>query len=112
MLTSQRAASTSECGVRAPSLQGLPIRHGIAYGSPPFPTMSHSIEAELAAIEQQLDERREEEGVEDGLLAEVIEGEGDTVIDGQSFNWSRGDVIAIPSWRPFHHVARREDKAP
>lgn len=31
----------------------------------------------LAALEQQLDERREEQGGEDGLLAEVIEGEGD-----------------------------------
>jgi type I restriction enzyme M protein len=36
-----------------------------------------AIEAELAAIEQQLDERKEEQGGEDGLLAEVIEGEGD-----------------------------------
>jgi type I restriction enzyme M protein len=36
-----------------------------------------SIETELAAIEQQLDEQREEQSGEDGLLAEVIEGEGD-----------------------------------
>lgn len=36
-----------------------------------------AIEAELAAIEQQLDETREEHSGEDGLLAEVIEGEGD-----------------------------------
>ena len=36
-----------------------------------------AIEAELAAIEQQLDEQKEEQGGEDGLLAEVIEGEGD-----------------------------------
>ena len=36
-----------------------------------------SLEAELAAIEQQLDERREEQGGEEGLLSEVIEGEGD-----------------------------------
>jgi type I restriction enzyme M protein len=35
------------------------------------------IEAELAAIEQQLDEQKEEQGGEEGLLAEVIEGEGD-----------------------------------
>jgi type I restriction enzyme M protein len=34
-------------------------------------------EAELATIEQQLDEQWEEQGGEDGLLAEVIEGEGD-----------------------------------
>jgi type I restriction enzyme M protein len=36
-----------------------------------------AIETELAAIEQQLDEKREEQGGEDGLLAEVIEGEGE-----------------------------------
>jgi type I restriction enzyme M protein len=32
---------------------------------------------ELATIEQQLDDQKEEQGGEDGLLAEVIEGEGD-----------------------------------
>jgi len=36
-----------------------------------------ALEAELAGIEQQLDEKREEGSGEDGLLAEVIEGEGD-----------------------------------
>jgi type I restriction enzyme M protein len=35
------------------------------------------IEAELAAIEQQLDEKREEQSGEEGLLLEVIEGEGE-----------------------------------
>lgn len=36
-----------------------------------------ALETELAAIEQQLDDKREEQGGEDGLLAEVVEGEGD-----------------------------------
>ena len=36
-----------------------------------------AIEGELAALEQQLDETREEQGGEEGLLAEVIEGEGE-----------------------------------
>lgn len=36
-----------------------------------------TIEVELAAIDQQLDEKREEQGGEDGLLTEVIEGEGE-----------------------------------
>jgi type I restriction enzyme M protein len=36
-----------------------------------------AIEAELAMIEQQLEEQKEEQGGEEGLLAEVIEGEGD-----------------------------------
>jgi type I restriction enzyme M protein len=36
-----------------------------------------AIEVELAKIAQQLDEQKEEQGGEEGLLAEVIEGEGD-----------------------------------
>lgn len=36
-----------------------------------------AVEAELAAVEQQLDEKREEGSGEEGLLAEVIEGEGE-----------------------------------
>jgi type I restriction enzyme M protein len=36
-----------------------------------------AIEAELSTIEQQLEEQKEEQGGEDGLLTEVIEGEGD-----------------------------------
>lgn len=36
-----------------------------------------ALEGELAALEQQLDEMREEHSGEDGLLAEVIEGEGE-----------------------------------
>lgn len=34
----------------------------------------------------------------------AVEGSGSTIIDGQRFTWRRGDVIAIPSWRPFTHV--------
>ncbi len=34
----------------------------------------------------------------------VIEGEGTTTIDGEQFDWARGDVIAVPSWRPFSHA--------
>jgi len=36
-----------------------------------------AIETELNAVEQELDERKEEQGSEEGLLAEAIEGEGD-----------------------------------
>jgi type I restriction enzyme M protein len=36
-----------------------------------------ALEADIASIEQQLDETREEHSGEDGLLAEVIEGEGE-----------------------------------
>ena len=33
----------------------------------------------------------------------VAEGEGATIIDGESFDWQRGDMVAIPCWRPFEH---------
>ena len=36
-----------------------------------------ALEAEIASIEQQLDEAREEQSGEDGLLVEVLEGEGE-----------------------------------
>ena len=39
--------------------------------------LSKSFDNQLATLEQQLDEMRQENSGEDGLLAEVIEGEGD-----------------------------------
>jgi gentisate 1,2-dioxygenase len=33
----------------------------------------------------------------------VVEGRGATFIDGAALQWQRGDVIAVPSWRPFEH---------
>jgi len=36
-----------------------------------------ALDGRIASLEQQLDEMREEHGGEDGLLAEVVEGEGD-----------------------------------
>jgi gentisate 1,2-dioxygenase len=35
----------------------------------------------------------------------VAMGQGETIIDGQRFAWSRGDVIAAPAWRPHSHMA-------
>jgi gentisate 1,2-dioxygenase len=35
----------------------------------------------------------------------VVKGSGVTEIDGERFEWKRGDVIAAPAWRPHHHVA-------
>ncbi|OWT64173.1 gentisate 1,2-dioxygenase [Candidimonas nitroreducens] len=33
----------------------------------------------------------------------VLEGEGETHIDGEILKWRRGDVIAVPSWRAYQH---------
>lgn len=38
----------------------------------------------------------------------VVSGNGATVIDGVAHPWQAGDVIAIPSWRPYAH---RSDEA-
>jgi len=35
----------------------------------------------------------------------VIEGEGRSTIDGERFEWSRGDVLVVPAWRPALHEA-------
>lgn len=35
----------------------------------------------------------------------VFRGHGTTVIDGERFDWSKGDVIVAPGWRPHHHEA-------
>lgn len=38
----------------------------------------------------------------------VVRGEGRTIVDGETFEWERGDVIAAPSWRSHHHHAASE----
>ncbi len=38
----------------------------------------------------------------------VAEGAGVSVIDGERFEWSRGDVLAVPAWRPHSHCARQD----
>ena len=35
----------------------------------------------------------------------VVRGSGTTSVDGERFEWNRGDVIAAPAWRPHFHEA-------
>jgi gentisate 1,2-dioxygenase len=35
----------------------------------------------------------------------VVQGEGTSTVDGERFEWRRGDVIAAPAWRPHCHEA-------
>jgi gentisate 1,2-dioxygenase len=35
----------------------------------------------------------------------IVKGTGTTTIDGERFEWRRGDVIAAPAWRPHSHEA-------
>jgi gentisate 1,2-dioxygenase len=38
----------------------------------------------------------------------VVDGTGVTVVDGERFEWKRGDVIAAPAWRPHYHEASED----
>jgi len=38
----------------------------------------------------------------------IVKGTGATTIDGERFEWSRGDVIAAPAWRPHCHEAAED----
>ena len=41
----------------------------------------------------------------------VVQGTGETIIDGVRFPWGRGDVITLPSWalaRARQHVSPRD----
>jgi len=38
----------------------------------------------------------------------VVNGNGVTTVDGARFEWSRGDVIAAPAWRPHFHEASED----
>jgi len=35
----------------------------------------------------------------------VVQGQGASTVDGERFEWRRGDVIAVPAWRPHWHEA-------
>ncbi|MGH6671758.1 MAG: cupin domain-containing protein [Xanthobacteraceae bacterium] len=38
----------------------------------------------------------------------IVRGAGATMIDGERFEWRRGDVIAAPAWRPHLHEASED----
>jgi gentisate 1,2-dioxygenase len=34
----------------------------------------------------------------------VVKGEGHTVVEGQRFDWRKGDILALPSWALHEHA--------
>jgi gentisate 1,2-dioxygenase len=36
----------------------------------------------------------------------VAQGEGTTTVDGETFEWRRGDVIVVPAWREHTHSSK------
>ena len=43
----------------------------------------------------------------DNCIFTVIEGEGKSLIDGKLFQWSSGDMIAVPSWISQKHTSTK-----
>jgi gentisate 1,2-dioxygenase len=46
--------------------------------------------------------RAPDHGAED--LYYVLEGAGETIVDGCRFEWSRGDILVLPSWALHEHA--------
>ena len=34
----------------------------------------------------------------------MVQGEGSTIVDGQSFDWKKGDILAVPPWALHEHA--------
>ncbi len=41
------------------------------------------------------------------LIFSPVEGEGETIVEGKSFPWQRGDVFAVPSWQAHYHKSAK-----
>jgi gentisate 1,2-dioxygenase len=41
-------------------------------------------------------------------LYSPVAGEGETVVEGKSFAWQRGDVLVVPSWLSHFHRASKD----
>src|SRR3989442_5777153 len=35
----------------------------------------------------------------------VVQGSGETIIDGRRFTWSKGDIITLPAWALHEHAS-------
>lgn len=44
----------------------------------------------------------------DGTIFVVLDGEGETTIGGETFEWQRHDVFVVPSWVEYAHRSKTE----
>jgi len=70
----------------------------LAFDTPSMPTIALSVQ-KFAAGESSQPVRTTVNN-----LFGVIKGSGRTLADGVEMAWNAGDVIAVPSWRAFHHA--------
>ena len=74
-------------------------RRSIELGSPALPTIAVEVDGVDAGATT-----RPSKTTASQVVA-VIQGRGKTTVGEAQFVWSRGDVIAIPSWTSFSHAA-------
>lgn len=67
-------------------------------GGPVMPTMSCKVQMLRPG------ERTRAHRHTGSAVYHVVEGEGETIIDGQRFKWSKGSIIAQPSWALHEHA--------
>lgn len=68
-------------------------------GGPVMPTMSCCVQL-LRPGEQTAAHRHT-----GSAIYHVVKGAGRTIIDGQCFDWRRGDIIALPPWALHEHAS-------
>ncbi|HVL34414.1 MAG TPA: cupin domain-containing protein [Burkholderiales bacterium] len=74
-------------------------------GGPVTPTISCRVQ--MLRKGEKLKARR----VTGSSVFHVVQGQGRTVIDGKPFDWSRGDIIALPSWAEHAHANTGNEEA-
>jgi gentisate 1,2-dioxygenase len=67
-------------------------------GGPVLPTMSCMIQLLRPG------ERTQAHRHTGSAVYHVVQGAGSTVIDGQRFDWQKGDIVAIPPWALHEHA--------
>jgi gentisate 1,2-dioxygenase len=78
--------------------------HGLRINleAPDMPAMGLSMERlETGA------KTRRQRSTADHVFA-VVEGSGETMINGEPFAWKRGDTLVVPKWNKYEHLAIRD----
>jgi gentisate 1,2-dioxygenase len=68
-------------------------------GGPALPTIGCQVQ--LIRAGERLKPRR----VTGTSIFCVVQGEGQTLINGQPFRWTKGDIVALPSWALHEHAS-------
>lgn len=73
-----------------------------ADGGPAMPTIALHVQQMSAGFES-----RETRTTANSLFT-VLEGRGETVVDGETLPWEVGDIVAVPAWRPYRHSVHED----